>query len=332
MEHRAALQSGIAGQAWTIVLGGGCGRRLSTLTNDATGNSVPKQFCSLDGTRSLIEQTLTRAATVSAPQRITAVVTASHRQYWEPALEALPSDNIVIQPLNRGTGIGILLPALRIAARDPEARILILPSDHYVAEEGVLEHAMHNALEDIRTHESGVALLGIKADEPDPDLGYILARAGSHPRLHHVHRFIEKPSIDEARRLVSEGALWNSFIIVCRVQNLIGLLIDACPDIVRALRAVNSRDEVSLLHLYRNLPVIDFSRNVVTGQEHRLAVMTVGACGWNDLGTPSRLAKTVAAMGGAVRSMTMARERTQSGWINLAARLAQLDPALLRMV
>ena len=99
MEHRAALQSAIVGQVWTIVLGGGSGTRLSSLTNDATGNSVPKQFCSLDGTRSLIEQTLTRAATVSVPQRITVVVTALHRQYWETALEALPSDNIVLPKL-----------------------------------------------------------------------------------------------------------------------------------------------------------------------------------------------------------------------------------------
>jgi mannose-1-phosphate guanylyltransferase len=332
MKYTASFESAIADPCWTIVLGGGSGTRLSSLTNDTTGNAVPKQFCSIDGTRSLIEQTLTRAATESAPHLITAVVTASHRQYWEPALERLPSDNIVIQPQNRGTAIGILLPALRIAARNPQARILILPSDHYVANEPVLKYAMHTALEDIRTHESGVALLGIEADEPDPDLGYILPRFGSHPRLHHVHRFIEKPSIEVARRLVGEGALWNSFIIVCRVESLIRLLINARPTLVDALQAINSNSEISLAHLYRSLPAVDFSRDIVTGQEHRMLVAAVGACGWNDLGTPIRLAKTVAAMNGTLRSKTIDRERPQSGWINLADRLAQIHPALLGIV
>ncbi len=331
MEHNRAIQAAIAGQSWAIVLAGGSGTRLSSLTHDATGTAVPKQFCSLDGAQSLIEQTLTRAATVVAPERVTAVVTAAHRHYWEPALKKLPPDNIVIQPQNRGTAIGILLPALRIAARDPDARILILPSDHHVAIEGVLEQAMRCALEDIGAHDAGVALLGIEADEADPGLGYIVPRAGIHPRLHHVHRFIEKPPIEEARRLVSEGALWNSFIMACRVKNLIALLLHACPDLVHALRAVDSQDEAGLRHLYRDLPVMDFSRDVATGQEHRLAVMTVGACGWNDLGTPHRLAKIVARQPSRrAVDTTLARERTQSGWINLADRLAQLHPALLR--
>lgn len=326
MEHGSATYALPIGQSWAIVLAAGNGTRLSSLTRDTTGTAVPKQFCSLDGAQSLIEQTLTRAARVVAPHRVTAIVAHSHRRYWEPALKELPPDNIVIQPQDRGTAIGILLPALRIAARDPHARILILPSDHHVADESVLENAMRCALEDIREHPAGVTLLGIEADEPDHELGYIISRAGSHPRLRRVHRFIEKPPVEQARRLLSEGALWNSFIVVCRVQSLIELLSRVCPEAVRALRATEAHDDAALLRTYRDLPSIDFSRHIATGQEHRLAVMAVPGCGWNDLGTPHRLAQTLARQ---PRRSTVHGQTVRGalgGWINLEDRLAQVYP------
>jgi mannose-1-phosphate guanylyltransferase len=330
MAPSSATRAAPTGQSWAIVLAAGSGTRLSSLTRDTTGAAVPKQFCSLDGAQSLIEQTLTRAARVIAPQRVTAIVAHSHRRHWEPALKELPPDNIVVQPQDRGTAIGILLPTLRIASRDPDARIVILPSDHYVADEGVLESALRCALEDIREHPAGVALLGIEADEPDPELGYILSRAGSHPRLRRISRFIEKPPLDEARRLVSEGALWNSFIVVCRVESLIELLLRVCPEAVQALRAIESHDEEALLRIYRDLRVIDFSRHIATGQEHQLAVVAVPSCGWNDLGTPHRLAQTLSRQ---PRRSTghaqTARSPLVSG-INLADRLAQAYPAWLR--
>lgn len=328
MQQRSTTDTAPGGQPWAIVLAAGEGTRLSGLTRDPAGSAVPKQFCSLDGSTSLIEQTLARAATVVAPRCITAIVASSHRRYWQPVLKNLPPANIVIQPHNRGTAIGILLPALRIAARDPDARILILPSDHYVADEGVLEEAMRCALEDIREHPAGVALLGIEADEPDPELGYIVSHASGHPRLRRVHRFIEKPPADEACRLVNEGALWNSFIVVCRAASLIELLRQCCPDIVQALRAIKSHDEARLLQLYRELPVIDFSRHIATGQEHRLAVMAVPRCGWNDLGTPYRLAQALARRPKRSAGHAVPAASQMDRWINLADRLAQQSPSV----
>lgn len=318
-----------SGQTWAIVLAGGSGTRLSCLTADADGDAVPKQFCSLDGGATLIEQTLERAATVVDRERVTAIVAPAHRRYWQATLKSLRSDNVVVQPRNRGTAIGILLPALRIAARDPYARILILPSDHYVADEPVLEHAMRCALEDIHRHPTGLALLGIEADEPDPELGYIVSDSTAHPRLRRVHRFIEKPKIHEACRLVREGALWNSFILACRARSLIDLIFQRCPDVVQMFEAVGVHDEARLRELYHELPEVDFSRHVATGQEQRLAVMAVPRCGWSDLGTPHRLAQTLARWPRQRWRHAAARSSTPDGWINLAERLAQVHPALL---
>lgn len=328
MEQRQMATAATSGHTWAIVLAAGSGTRLSSLTRDTAGAAVPKQFCSLDGESTLMEQTLVRAADVVGTQRVTAVVAPAHRRYWQPVLKDLPPGNIVVQPHNRGTAIGILLPALRIAARDPHARILILPSDHHVGDEGVLAQAMRTALEDIRQHPIGVALLGIEADEPDPELGYIVPHIVGHPRLRRVHRFAEKPPAHEAGRLIREGALWNSFILACRVTSLIDLLLQRCPDVVQTLQAVGSHDESVLEQLYRGFPNVDFSRHIAAGQEHRLAVVPVPRCGWNDLGTPHRLAQTLARWPGPGRRKAPAPSE-RDGWINLANRLAQVHPALL---
>ena len=128
------MSDATSGRTWAIVLAGGSGTRLSCLTSHADGEDVPKQFCSLDGGVTLIEQALTRAAKVVDRDCVTAVVASEHRLYWPAALQSLSPENLVVQSRNLGTEIGILLPAMRIAARDPQARILILPSDHYVAD------------------------------------------------------------------------------------------------------------------------------------------------------------------------------------------------------
>jgi len=321
--------SGAQGHIWAIVLAAGEGTRLSSLTRDRSGNAVPKQFCSLDGGPSLIEQTILRARSVVSKERITAVVSPTHAHYWKPALREMHPDDIIIQPFNRGTAVGILLPTLNILARDPDARILILPSDHHVADEAILENAMRVAIDDVRLHPTVVALLGIEANEPDPDLGYIVPHVSAHARLHHVHRFVEKPVIEEARRLCSEGALWNSFILATRAQSLVELCSQRCPEVVDLLRAVKLRDYAQLEQVYGELPNLDFSRHIATGQEQHLAVVAVPECGWSDLGTPHRLAQTLARNPTRLTTQTTAVRRTLNGCINLAERLKQAHATVL---
>jgi len=315
------------GQRWAIILAAGRGTRLSNLTRNAAGDSVPKQFCSLDGHATLLEVTCARALQVVDSERVSAVVATDHRDYWEPVLQDLAPDNIVAQPYDRGTAIGILLAALPIAARDPDATVLILPSDHHVADERRLAATLGETLDDIRHHDCGVALLGVAPDEPDPELGYIVPQSADHPRVHGVHRFVEKPSAREATSLMNSGALWNSFIVICRISSLVALLNHRHPNVVQALQAIDLRNMVALDAVLRDLPTVDFSRDVATGQEHRLAVVAAPHCGWNDLGTPRRLAKTLARdrrHGPTDIPAAVAGER----WINLADRLTQTDDNL----
>jgi hypothetical protein len=117
--------------------------------------------------------------------------------------------------------------------------------------------------------------------------------------------------------------MWNSFILACRGSSLIELCADRCGAAVRSLQAGGLHDEAMLQEIYADCPSVDFSRDIATGQEARLAVMPVPCCGWSDLGTPHRLARTLAASP-APRNTGAVAFPADSGSINLAARLASM--------
>jgi len=296
------------------------------LTGDRTGNVVPKQFCSLAGGASLLEQTVARANAVVAADRITAVVCAHHAQHWKSSLGMLDTQSIVVQPANRGTALGILLPLLHIVERDPNARILILPSDHYVHDEAVLERSMRMALVEVGCNPLGVALLGIEADQADPELGYIVPGVAARGGFDTVRRFVEKPPLQEADRLCKEGAVWNSFILVCRAQSLLALYLTRHLNVVEALRASRCAELLAIGRRYSQLPLIDFSRDIVTGQESQLALKRVPRCGWNDLGTPARLARTLARYHRPTAPQRIASPSPRESRVNLAERLMHQFP------
>lgn len=289
------------GQRWALVLAAGEGSRLRHITVDHDGAPLPKQFWSLPGRPSLVREAVRRAARAVPGERIMAVVAAEHEPHWRRELAAFPQRNLVVQPENRGTAAGILLPLLTIAHRDPEAQVLILPSDHFVSDEEALTAAINAAMGELRSDDQRVLLLGITPDEADPELGYIVPgtadRAAEQARP--VARFHEKPSPEIARALVAEGGLWNSFILVASARALLALVEARLPRLFEALILARLAEaggaRLALGDAYRSLPVNDFSRDVLQGAEARLGVVPVAGCGWSDLGTPERLARCLAA-------------------------------------
>lgn len=282
---------------WALVLAAGDGRRLHALTTDAQGIAIPKQYCSLHGGPSLLEQALQRARNIAAPERVCMVVAEQHRCWWGRALADMPAENVIVQPENRGTAIGILLPLLSILERDPQARIVLLPSDHHLRDEDILVQALAQAERRVELRNSGLLLLGIEPDEADPGLGYIMPGLSAGARTYRVARFIEKPDVLLAQDLIGKGALWNAFIIAAMGDALLRMFDSKFADIVMEMRlALRCRHATSadvLSDLYAHLPVLDFSRDIIEGQEADLEVMAVPPCGWSDLGTPRRVAEVL---------------------------------------
>ena len=315
---------------WALVLAAGDGSRLRSLTTAPSGATIPKQFCSLRDGPLLLEEAVRRASTVASVQFTCAVVAEQHRRWWEPVLWPLAPPNVFVQPENRGTAIGILLPLLHIVERDPHARLIVLPSDHFVRDEAVLARAMRRAAQQPHGRRGDTLLLGLEPEQVDPDLGYIVPRRGTDRAVLEIARFVAKPSASEARGVVKGGALWNAFIVAASARALLDLFRQRIACIESDLHGAVRQDlragsgSCAAAELYDRLPIVDFSRDILQGQEALLRVLRVPRCGWSDLGTALRVARALrqTAAGSGERELAAGM-----GHRSLAAQLQRLDRA-----
>lgn len=321
---------------WAIVLAAGDGTRLSTLTTDARGNTVPKQFCSLNGGPPLLQAALQRARRIVPKERVCTIVARRHERHWRHSLPSLPARNVIVQPRNCGTANGVLLGLLSILGRDPLASVVFLPSDHYVRDEDLFAESVRKATMVATQSHPGLTLVGIEPHEVDPDLGYIVPAGPIDGGTRRVAQFVEKPAPAVARDLIARGAVWNSFIFWAQASTLLALMRRRVPEIVDAMTNALAHDwrggegTLALTKLYERLPTIDFSRSVVRGAESELRVSTVPACGWTDLGTPGRLAQTLRRLRIASAAWPRASALPALACVDLAANFARCSAALGR--
>jgi mannose-1-phosphate guanylyltransferase len=315
---------------WAIVLAGGEGSRLQKLTTTSSGVCVPKQFCSFNQGPSLLHAALERAMGATASERTSVVLAQHHRRWWEHLQLGLPEDNVIAQPFSRGTAHGILLPLLQILHRDPDACVLVLPSDHYVRAEPVLAASLKQAMARTRDHDE-IILLGMEPEEADPELGYIVTDGKPDRDVRTVTQFVEKPTASHARALIERGGLWNSFIFAANSASLLKAFEARCPEAVTELRSIIEQSpdrqvrDRRIAGVYETLPPLDFSRDILQRDSSRLGVIAV-RCGWSDLGTPRRVADVLdrKELRSAARRAVAPHAR---GFLDLAARHAQLQVA-----
>jgi mannose-1-phosphate guanylyltransferase len=314
---------------WALVLAGGQGRRMAHLTLTDAGLSCPKQYCSLGHGSSLVHEALRRARAVAPPERTLITVTESHRRWWRGLSSCLPPQNILVQPEQRGTGIGILQPLLEILRRDPAASLAILPADHFFRLETAIADGLRAAMTLTRKFPRQILLLGFEPEETDADLGYIVPRAAQDDNLFAVSHFAEKPGADHVRELIDQGALWNSFIFAADAHALLDVFERRYPAVVARLRhfvdtpLAPAAQRGTLARLFHEIPSIDFSEEVIAANTGNLRVLRLPQCGWSDLGTPARLERVLRRHGEFIHASPVAVAETR-GHVDLAARA---DPA-----
>lgn len=115
-----------------VILAGGSGTRLASLTRALYGSDLPKPFAVLAGQRSLLQTTVEHALALAPPERISVVVTGAYVDLARAQLADQPAIEIVVQPRNLDTAPGMMLPLARILSIDWSARVIFLPSDHFV--------------------------------------------------------------------------------------------------------------------------------------------------------------------------------------------------------
>jgi mannose-1-phosphate guanylyltransferase len=323
------------GNVWSVVLAGGEGTRLRALTTRACGTPVPKQFCTLHGGRTLLQDAVIRATGVVDRSRVCAIVAQQHREWWPSSLQGTPARNIFVQPRNRGTAIGVLYSVLHLLALDANANVVLLPADHYVRDEAVLRHSLRVALVRLAHDRSTPVLLGLEPDEVDPELGYILPGDPDPIGGRRVGRFVEKPSAQIAKQIIDAGGLWNAFIIAASAQSLLNLYTQRFAPLVMEMQVLMKRATnaglppasgwAAITEMYERLPEIDFSRHVLEGRESSLRVVRVPPCGWSDLGTPKRVGDTIRRLQITRPAHVHHAAETSDVLINLAARHAHME-------
>jgi mannose-1-phosphate guanylyltransferase len=284
-------------ERWAIILAGGEGKRLSSLTQQIAGDARPKQFCSIIGASSLIEQTRDRVSLAVAHERILTVVTRAHERYYGPLLGDMPQRNLVIQPENRGTAAAILYSLMRLSKVAPAAYVALFPSDHFIGDERHFMRHIDLAFDAVRLRPELVLLLGIAAESPETSYGWIKPAQPvgiEGVTIFEIEEFWEKPSAELAQRLLDRACLWNSFVMVARLSTLLGLIMVTVPELYRAFARSSSTlltnaEERSIESLYASISDVDFSHDVLARRPINLAVLPVRECAWSDLGEPERV-------------------------------------------
>ena len=288
-----------------IILAGSDGRRLAQLTRRIDGVHVPKQFYTVLGEDPLLNQTRRRVSLSVPSERVSFVLNRDHEHFFSPLLADVSRHNLIVQPSNRGTAPAILYSLLRLAESAPRASVLLMPSDHHVGDEAALMKYVDMAFAEVEEHSQLTVLVGIAPDEPETAYGWIepapptvLERSKTLP----VRRFWEKPSREIARELMAAGCLWNSFMLVGRLQTLLGLFTLAMPELYLSFSKIRPSlgtlfEEEILSRLYEDLRPSDFSRRVLESAAPNLSVLPVSGVGWSDLGEPHRVAKALGRLG-----------------------------------
>lgn len=312
------------GSTRVVILAGGDGTRLRSLTRALAGDDRPKQFCALAGRDPMVVQAVRRAALIAPSEQILIVLNRRHEEWYREIFDGTPASSLVVQPENRGTGTAVLYALLRIAGETPNAPVVILPSDHWVSNDSAFMLYAQAAVGVVEAHTNVVALLGVEPTRAEGQYGWIEpgdSILGDWRGLSRVARFVEKPSPELAEALLRRGtSLWNTSVVVGQAEQLMLLFAMAKPALVDSFLEIwtafgSPAEAAEVERMYAGLPLADLSRHVLAVQPDALSVLKVRGTAWEDLGHPRglvearRLLTLPPAPRGRVRARGRASER-----------------------
>ena len=271
-----------------VILSGGAGTRLWPMSR----KHFPKQFLPLAGDRTMLQETAMR---VDAAQRFTAPLVVCNEEHRFVVAEQIRAQDLELQttllePVGRNTAPAIAAAALWLMASDPDAIMLVLPSDHVV--QNVKAFRCAATIAGDAANDGHLVTFGIKPGAPETGFGYIEAGdpIDADDAVRRVKAFVEKPDRPTAERYVAGGNhFWNSGMFVFRADTLIAELERLSPEIVAACRAALDGAETDSDFVRLNKESFAESPSIsidyaVMERTDRAAVVPVDM-GWSDVGS-----------------------------------------------
>ncbi len=302
---------------WGIVLAGGDGARMRSLIGHWLGEDRPKQYCAFVGSRSMLQHTIDRARSVLSEEHVVTVIGRGHRKFLDESMNKSLNGLVLEQPRNLGTTPGVLLATAFVLADDPEATVILLPSDHFVHPESRFCDHVNRAFELAEKYGDMFILAAAIPDRAETEYGWIdpsAAQMNASRTLPHaptkVIRFREKPGVNEAQRLLRQGSLWSTMVVAVKARTLWTLARQLLPEIAYrfdaflvVLRAIREGrlgaqyEAAALMRLYEDLAPADFSKDILQRVPHLSMVLPMAGVDWCDWGHPQRVRETLVRLG-----------------------------------
>ena len=270
-----------------FILCGGAGTRLWPLSREA----LPKQFHKLAWRDTLFQQTCRRLTGDLFSDPII-LSNQQHRFLIAEQLEEAKVEpaRIVLEPVGRNTAPAACVAALVASQSDPDALVLLAPSDHMIPDASAFARAVSVGVNAAK--EGALVTFGVEPDCPHTGYGYIETEKGNAPDLK-VRRFVEKPSREAAEAFVDAGNFyWNAGLFLFRAGTLIDLLDILAPEVLEACRnsLQEARDDLGFLRLngsYATAPAISLDYAVAEKANNMRCVPLNTP--WSDVGSWSSL-------------------------------------------
>jgi mannose-1-phosphate guanylyltransferase len=275
---------------YCVIMAGGIGSRFWPYSR----TSKPKQFLDILGIgKTLLQQTFDRFVKIMPAENILIVTNASYKEIVQKQLPGLPTQNILLEPYRRNTAPCIAYANAKIKLRNPNASIVVAPSDHHIIKEDEFLQIVEKSLTFV-TNEDALLTLGIKPSRPETGYGYIQTQSDKefekkHPEFNRVKTFTEKPDYEMAKVFVESGEFfWNSGLFFWSLKSIDKAFSESLPDIYSLFKEGTeiyntAKEEKFIEEIYPKCKNISIDYGIME-MAHNVCVIP-SDFGWSDLGT-----------------------------------------------
>ncbi len=270
---------------YVLIMAGGVGSRFWPKSR----SHFPKQFIDILGIgKSLLQLTYERFLSICPAENIYFLTNESYIDIIKEQIGLQSHDQIISEPCRRNTAPCIAYAAFKIASLNPNANLVVAPSDHLILKEEVFISSVRDALA-FASQNDALLTLGIQPTRADTGYGYIKYNDFGKEGIHKVEQFLEKPTKEKAEKFVASGNyVWNAGIFIWNVNTLLIAFEEGAPAIYAIFKKgekfYNTVDELNFIaehYLLCDNISIDYAI-----MENAANVYTLpGDFGWSDLGT-----------------------------------------------